>query len=298
MSKRESITRQNIIIKKLRKYPATFKEILNELEIESEISSYKFTVSKRTFQRDLEDIRSIYNIDIQYDAAKGGYFIDYDEDSALQERIFEAYDTFNALNLTDRLSQHIHFEKRKPQGTENLYGLLHAIKNRKQIKFTHQKYWDNNPTERLAEPYALKEFKNRWYVLANDLKDNRIKSFALDRLTNLEITNKSFVANQDFDVNQHYKNCFGIVSPNGKNPVNIELSIETNQAKYLKSLPLHETQRIVSENENETILSLNIVVTEDFIMEILSHGNRIKVLKPKSLINEVKSHYKSALSQY
>ena len=55
-------------------------------------------------------------------------------------------DTFSALNLTDRLSNHIHFEKRKPQGTENLYGLLHAIKNQVQIQFTYQKFWEDDLT--------------------------------------------------------------------------------------------------------------------------------------------------------
>ena len=67
------------------------------------------------------------------------YFIDFDEQAEVNERILEAFETFNALNISDRLSNHIHFEKRKPRGTENLYGLLHAIKNQVHIKFTYQK---------------------------------------------------------------------------------------------------------------------------------------------------------------
>ncbi len=166
MSKRETISRYNIIIKKLRRFPATYKEIMNELSLESEIQSYNFNISKRTFQRDIADIRAIYNIDIKYDFSRGWYYIDFDDRSEMQERILEAFDTFNAFNLTGRLSKYIHFEKRKPQGTENLYGILHAIKNRYRIIFTHQKYWEEQPTNRNVEPYALKEFKNRWYVCA------------------------------------------------------------------------------------------------------------------------------------
>lgn len=187
MSKREAISRYNLIIKKLRKHPSTFKEIEDYLSLESDMQAYNFNVSKRTFQRDLEDIRSIYNIDIQYNNSQKHYFIDNDDQPDVNERILEAFDTFNALNITDRLSDYIHFEKRRPQGTENLYGLLHAIKNRLQIKFTYQKYWEDEISERLVEPYALKEFKNRWYVLAFDIKDNQVKSFALDRLSELEI---------------------------------------------------------------------------------------------------------------
>ncbi|MCD4745804.1 MAG: WYL domain-containing protein [Bacteroidales bacterium] len=298
MSKRESISRYNLIIKKLRRYPATFKEISDYLSLESEIQSYNFNVSKRTFQRDLADIRTIYNIDIQFDFSRGVYFVDFDEQPEMNERILEAFDTFNALNISDRLSNHIHFEKRKPQGTENLYGLLHAIKNKVQIIFTHQKYWDNESTNRLVEPYALKEFKNRWYVLANDLKDNRIKSFALDRLNNLEITKRHFQFPKDFDVNEHYKYCFGIVSPNEQKPQEIILSFNTLQGKYIKSLPLHESQEIIKDDDNELRIKLFIVITFDFLMEILSHGDRVKVIEPDSLIANLKRSYQNALNRY
>src|SRR5690606_6140821 len=100
-------------------------------------------------------------------------------------RRMEAFDTFNALRIGENTSGSIHFENRKPLGTENLFGLIHAIKNRLNIMFTYQKFWEDEMTHRSVEPYALKEFKSRWYVLAKDHKDNNIKSFALDRLTNL-----------------------------------------------------------------------------------------------------------------
>src|SRR5690606_27336011 len=174
MSKRESIARYNLIIKKLRRQPATFVEIKDYLALESEIQAYDFNISKRTFQRDRDDIRSLYNIDILFDFSKKVYYVDFDEQTELNKRIFEAFDTFNALNLTDRLSKHIYFEKRKPQGTEHLYGVLHAIKNQIQIKFMYQKYWEDKLTLRTVEPYALKEFKNRWYIFSKDLEDNEI----------------------------------------------------------------------------------------------------------------------------
>jgi predicted DNA-binding transcriptional regulator YafY len=298
MSKRESIMRYNLIIRKLRRYPATYQEIADELALESEIQSYNLQVSKRTFQRDIADIRSIYNIDIQYDFSRGVYFIDFEDQSEIRERILEAFDTFNALNLSDRLSGYIHFEKRKPQGTENLYGLLHAIKNKLQIRFSHQKYWDAEPTKRTAEPYALKEFRNRWYVLANDLKDRKVKSFALDRLYDLEITGKKFQFPIDFDVNEYYRHCFGIVGADGRKPQEIILSFEPVEGKYIKSLPLHDSQQIIVDNENELRIRLYLVITHDFIMEILSHGERIKIIKPDSFADEIKQIYHRAINRY
>ncbi|MBP8904281.1 MAG: WYL domain-containing protein [Paludibacteraceae bacterium] len=298
MSKRESIARYNLIIKKLRKQPADFEQISTYLSLESELQEYNFNVSKRTFQRDLDDIRSLYNIDIVYDFSRKVYFIDLEEQPELNERILEAFDTFNALNITDRLSNYIHFEKRRPQGTENLYGLLHAIKNKVQISFSYKKFWEDEMSQRTAEPYALKEFKNRWYVLANDLKDNKVKSFALDRLTELEITRKKFQLPIDFDVNEHYKYCFGIISPNEHQPQEVILSFDPFQGKYIKTLPLHESQVILKDHEEELLIKLTLFLTHDFLMEILSYGDNVKVIQPESLIEDLKTSYENALKLY
>ena len=80
MSKRESIARYNLIIKMLRKHPATFEEITDYLSLESELQEYNYTISKRTFQRDLEDIRSLYNIYIQYDFSRKVYYLEFDDE--------------------------------------------------------------------------------------------------------------------------------------------------------------------------------------------------------------------------
>lgn len=298
MSKQEAISRYNLIIRKLRKYPATFQEIAAWLAQESEIESYDYNISKRTFQRDIKDIRAIYKIDIQYDFSRMVYYIEHDDQSMANGRILEAFDTLNALNLADRLSDHIHFEKRRPQGTENLYGLLHAISNQLQIRFTYQKYWEEEVSQRIAEPYALKEFHNRWYVLANDLRDNQEKSFALDRLTNPEITKRTFQYPDNFNVNAYYRHCFGIVGPNGQQPEQVVLSFDPVQGKYIKSLPLHESQVILKDDSEELQIMLTVVLTYDFLMEILSHGDKVKVVEPAKLIDTLKSVYQDALKQY
>lgn len=298
MSKRESISRYILIIKKLRRNPATFQEISDYLTLESDLQGYNFNISKRTFKRDLDDIGMLYNIDIAYDFSRKVYYIDFDERPELNERILEAFDTFNALNISDRLSDYIHFEKRRPQGTENLYGLLHAIKNKVQISFDYQKFWEDTTTSRIVEPYALKEFRNRWYIIAHDLKDKRVKSFALDRLSALEITNRKFQYPNNFDVTEHFRCCFGIISPNGHEPQEVILSFNPFQGKYIKTLPLHESQTILKDNDEELRVKLTLFVTHDFFMEILSYGDNVKVIQPDSLIADLKKASKNVLKLY
>lgn len=298
MSKRESIARYSLIIKKLRRHPCNFSEIADYLGIESELQEYDLNISKRTFQRDVEDIRSLYNIDIQYDFSRRVYFVDFERQPEVNERMLEAFDTFNALKISDRLSEYIHFERRRPQGTENLYGLLHAIKNKFQIVFTYQKFGDEDLSERKAEPYALKEFRNRWYVIVNDLKDKMVKSFALDRLSELEIGKERFQVMNEFNVNEHFKYCFGIISPNDDKPQEVILSFESLQGKYIKSLPFHESQEILKDTEEELLIKLTLFLTHDFIMELLSYGGNVKVIQPESLIADLKKAYQDALNLY
>ena len=298
MSKLESLSRFNLIIKKLRNRSADFEAIHDYLERESELQERNFRVSKRTFQRDLNDIRSLLNIDIRYDASRKVYFIDDAGQPEVNNRMLEAFDTFQALNVSDGLSRHIHFEKRNPQGTENLFGLLHAINNKFQIKFSYKKFWDEETSQRTVEPYALKEFKNRWYILAKDGKDDRIKTFALDRLTNLEITKTKFEFPVDYNADESFRFCFGIISPSDEEPQEIVLSFDAFQGKYIKTLPLHHTQQVLVDNDDELRIKLKLCVTHDLVMEILSYAEMVKVIAPDSLKNEIRERYGKALKHY
>ena len=305
MSKRAYISRYLLILKKLKVNPySSYQELKHYIEHQLEYlrmqdDSLEIGFSKRTLQRDIRDIRNAFGIDIEYSRSNRGYFISQDETENMNfQRMMEAFDMFNSLNLAQDLTPYIHLEKRRPQGTENLYGLLHAIKNKFQIIFSYKKFWEDEAIQRNVEPYALKEFRNRWYIIANDLNDNNLKSFGLDRLTNLEITNKSFEIPKDFSIEESYRYCFGIINPFENKPQEIILSFEPIQGKYIKTLPLHETQTVVVDNENELRIRLNLCVTFDFIMELLSFGDSMKVIQPELLIDEVKTAHYNAYKQY
>lgn len=305
MSKRGYISRYLLILKKLKVKPySTYEELQSYIEnqfdyLQMQDDNLQLGFSKRTLQRDLKEIRNVFGIDIEYSKSQKGYFISQNEYENMNfQRMMEAFDMFNSLNLAQDLTPFIHLEKRRPQGTENLYGLLHAIKNRLQIKFTYQKFWEEELSQRLAEPYALKEFKNRWYIMAKDSKDNNIKSFALDRLTNLEITNQPYQYPDNYSIEQSYRYCFGIISPNDEEPQAIILSFDPFQGKYIKTLPLHETQQVLLDNDEELKIKLKLCLTLDLVMELLSFGDNMKVIEPKSLADQIKQAHEKAYRQY
>jgi predicted DNA-binding transcriptional regulator YafY len=209
-----------------------------------------------------------------------------------------ALELYNTLSSAGKLSQYILFEKRKPRGMEHFSGLLRAIKNQFVINFSYQKFFEEEFSQRMAEPYSLKEFKGRWYLIAKDLKDDAVKTFGLDRMSALEITKKKFELARHFDAGKLFSHCFGIICPDGSGPEEIILSFDRVQGKYIRSFPLHESQQTVKEDQTEIRVKLKVYPTLDLMMELLSHGGRVKVISPVKLKNAIRRMHVKAAGQY
>ncbi len=299
MSKTESLLRYNAIIKRVKQAPATLKEIESYLERESEIHGVNLKVSKKTFKRDLDDINSLYQKSIRFDFSKKKYCIEDLENEDFNNRLLESFEMFNVLKTNAGLSDHLYFEKRKSLGLENFHGLLHAIKNRQQLNFNYQTFYYEEPVLKKTNPYFLKEFKNRWYLIAKDLKDENVKTFGLDRIADIEITKKKFVYPVKNNPKEKFQHSFGIIaSVEGSVPETVVLSFTNHQGNYIKTLPLHHSQEILIDNEQELRIQLKVYIAFDFVQELLSYGDSMKVIEPQSLIDTVKETYMKALERY
>ncbi|MEI7727109.1 MAG: WYL domain-containing protein [Bacteroidota bacterium] len=299
MAKQDYIFRYLTIIKKLRTSgEATFKEINEYLGKESEFHDRPLSVSNRTFIRDLNEIRALFKVDIRFDFSTGVYFIAEDQQSDLNNRMIESIDTINSLKMVSDITQFMFFEKRRAHGPHHFYGLLHAIKNHVVLLLVHQKFDSDAPRERLVEPYALKESKGRWYLLAKDRNDRRIKTFGLDRISDFQITPGRFDYPPNLDVNEMFRYCFGVINPDDAMPEEIILSFEPEQGKYIKSYPIHESQEVLTDNDQELRIKLTLFITRDLVMEILSYGLAVKVISPERLVNEVTAIHKGAVEPF
>ena len=305
MSKRGYISRYLCILRKLKlNHYSTFDEISNYIDQQTEYlqmrdDNLNIGFSLRTFQRDVKEISNIFGIDILYSKQGKGYYIDNDEAENMNfQRMIEAFDVFNSLQIAQDVRPFMFPENRKPQGTENIYGMLHAIKNKYVIEFKYQKFYDEIVSHRKVNPYSLKENKNRWYLIAKDHGDHKVKTFGLDRLKELKITDKKFEPDKSYNVAENFRYFFGILTPDDLKLEDIILSFEPFAGKYIKTLPLHETQEILIDNEEELRIKLKVYITYDFLMELLSHNNTLKIIKPQSLIDEIKNMHLMAFKQY
>jgi predicted DNA-binding transcriptional regulator YafY len=162
------------------------------------------------------------------------------------------------------------------------------------ISFTYQKYYTDAPEQKVVKPLALKVYRYRWYLIAVDRDDRR---YGLDRISNLKILSDHF-APHNVDINEIQKHSFGVEVAKDYTPQKIVLSFTPEAGKYAKSLPWHDSQEILIDNDKELRISLYVYPTEDFKMEILSQSKNIKVIEPQSLVDEMKEIYRGALGRY
>lgn len=288
MSKTEQMNRWKYIVQFLRERKekgASLDEIKNFLK-KKDIS-----LTDRTFDRDKKHIEEVLGAEIRYLRGLNAYIINNEELEQGEDNIFDNLLLIEAYRETKDKQDIMLFERRKARGLENLNGLIHAITHKNVISFNYQKFYDNNAQRRVVEPYALKEFRHRWYLLAKEHlpKDGNtiMKTFGLDRMSNLEIKSKSF-KKEPYSPQKAFEHSFGIISPNGGDAQEIILSFDCEQGNYIKALPLHPSQKIISENDDEITFSLFVVPTYDFLQEILSYGSRVKIIQPESLRQTIK----------
>ena len=306
MAKNEQMLRLKFIEEFLRRKKdkgATYKEIADYLEekFEDKGLSDKLKFTERTFQRDKLAIGDVFGISISYSRKRNVHYIEEEELELSQESVFDQLLLVEAYRETKGKTDIMFFEPRRARGLEHLNGIIHAITNKKVIKFSYQKFWESEHSEKVVTPYALKEFKNRWYLLAADYKPKNgefvLKTFGLDRISDLDITSTSF-KRENINVEDAYKNSFGIIKATGEKPQEILLKFDNEQANYVKALPLHHSQCVVSEDDMETVFKVFLAPTYDFQREVLSYGKRVQILAPESFKKEMKAEVEAMLKNF
>ena len=298
MSKLIYFKRYLYVIDRLRSRPCSFNELQEHVmrKLENDDIDTTFEYAIRTFERDKKDITALFGIVIQYNRKDKTYAIDEEEiEDQSVTRMIDAFSIHHALQEGNKLSPSVFLEKRKSLGTEHIHGIIHAIQNLYLLQFTHQKHWEDFSSQREVKPIAIKESQQRWYLVALDKKNNVVKTFGLDRISNLKITDTKFkpVA---YNVEKEFQHAFGVETYEAAEKVVLEFSKQ--QGNYIKTFPLHESQRIVEENEDSVILEIFIHTTNDIKMELLKYGSDVKVLSPISLQNEIKNRISEMSNLY
>jgi len=298
MSSQGTIKRYILIVEKISSGACpSFSELKNYLE------RHGFEISSRTLQRDIEQIRIEFGVEIKYDRTRNGYSIDKSESIDLDSFLGFLDTVATADLLTESLKEsktslrHISFESEGNfHGVGFLKDILFAIRNKRRIFFIHHNYIAGTRKNYQINPYLLKEYQNRWYVIGK-VEGKHFRTFGIDRIEDLEVSTEVFKPAKNDDPASLFDNIIGLTYSEGK-VEEVLLSFEPIQGKYVKSLPLHRSQRIIKDDKKALVISLNVVPNFELRQKILMMGESVKVLKPLKLAADIKRSLSKALKQY
>ena len=268
----------------------TFDEI-NEKWQRYDLLSEGKPYPKRTFEQHKEEIQETFNIEICCDRKTNRYYIsDRDElknQSLIMRWLINTFNLNNIIGQSKSLKDRIGLED-IPAGQDYLIDIIDLMNNSRTFDMEYQKFYaDEKKLYRNMEPHGVQIFQRRWYVLARNPENDTLHTYSLDRIVSLKKNNNTFKIPKDFSISDFFSDCFGIIKDTTPKQ-HIVLKANAFQAKYLKTLPLHESQRVVSEDNDFTVFSYDLRPTFDFKQKILSYMGNVEIIEPQSFRNEIK----------
>lgn len=295
---RNLINRYVWLVDTISRYGRITLKDLNAAWLRSEISEGK-PLARRTFFHYRDGVEEMFDINIQCDKSTFEYYIDDSggEDNArLLSWLVDSVSMSGTLSNARDISSRIMLEN-VPSAREHLPVVIDALKQNRRIRFSYKSYTRALPTDGIVlEPYFVKIFKQLWYVIGLNVKDNQIKTYSLDRMSNLNMLQDSFVMPNDINPSEFFKDCFGIIT-NQNSAKRIVLRVEPTQAKYFRALPLHSSQQ-EEVHDQYSIFTYKMRITYDLKEELMSHGATIEVLEPQELKTLILTELQQALKNY
>ena len=167
------------------------------------------------------------------------------------------------------------------KGLEHFSKLLQAILTRRVLKLSYTPYGKDTITA-IVYPYHLKQYNDRWYLIAQAKGYDTYAHYALDRIDSFEEVALPY-KEAEVDFSEYFDDIIGVTMPDRYEPVDVMLRVSNNRFNYIKTKPLHLSQRVVSEERNHTTISINVKINKELISLILSFGADMEVIAPASL---------------
>lgn len=282
------IHRFALILERLKHYDFPKKKVLLDY-----INRYGKEVSMRTLERDIARIEEEFGVVIENHPKEKGVYIDRESSFGLDNfaRYLQLVSTARLLKEgvqnPDDLMEYIDFEEKdRLEGSELLEPLLNAIRKKLWIEFNHVNFLYETVKFYRVMPQMLKEYKNRWYLVALT-EQKQFRTLGVDRIKDLEVSVETF----NYQPGQNPKDLFRRIvglDYSAEKVEHILLSVEPLHARYLKSLPLHHTQKVEKETDEEVLIRLHVKPNFELKQNLLAMGDKMEVLEPESLRLELR----------
>ena len=237
-------------------------------------------LSERQFHRYTDAVEELFDIEIKYSRTQRGYVVADREgidNMGMRKWLIQTFSVNNILHESQELKNRILLED-VLSGQQHLTTIVDAMREGVKLSMTYQSFGAENPTTFDVEPWCVKLFEQRWYMLGNS---DKLRIHALDRIKALESTDRKFKLPKKFDAKKFFEDYYGIIINDEDFDVEpVALKVDSWQSKYLRTLPLHHTQVEVERNDEFSIFEYRLCPSFDFQQKLLSMGDSAGVLAP------------------
>ena len=281
----------------------SFKEINERWRRDVDMSRGE-DMSVRTFKRWLNNIGDIFGLYVENERCGDyRYSIENIEDiteGGLQSWLFNTFAVSNALTGCMGIKDRIQLEY-VPSGELYLQPIIDAMKENRVINITYKSYWEDCQNHYDVQPLCLKLFRQRWYVIVRKnvvRKDANIWICALDRILSLQKTDKTFTMPKDWDVQAYFDGFIGVIRDEDYDKEIVKIKVNAKQANYLRDLKIHRSQQEAERNDEYSIFTYCLRPTFDFQQELLWNADKVEVLEPQWLRDEMADIIQKMLDLY
>lgn len=284
------------IINTLRQYKKLSLEELNNLWQNDDVNGGA-PLSRTTFNRHKDSILDMFGIIIECTTFPGyKYYIANPEvlgDDSIEGWLFSTLTVSTVLSDSVSLRERILLEN-VPAGEEFLQTIIQALKANRKLLITYRRFGQDS-YEKTIFPYALKLFHQRWYLLA--FTGRHYATYSLDRMLAVSMTEETFERPDDFSPEAYFSEYYGILTDDTP-MAHVVIRTYGSTPNYLRTLPLHASQKELQSTDEFTDFSLDIRPTADFINTLLSHSDGLEVLEPADLRLKIREILARTLNRY
>ena len=272
---------------------------IDEKWAHSSVNEYKQDyLPESNFHRWKSTVEMLFDVHIKCNAYNE-YYIEEASDlrgADLRLHLLNLMSIDSLLKDSKELSDQILFEP-IPSGEKFLAPIIEALRDKTAIEMTYQSFTRQKPATFIVEPYCLKMFKQRWYMLAYSPGTDDMRVYGLDRIQAIESSTEKYKIPKDFDAERYFKNTYGVSFADDQ-PEEVKVKISAYQANFLRSLPIHASQEEIECNDEFSIFRYFVVPTFEFMQELRKYGSELEVLSPQSLRDEFIDEAGSLYSKY
>ena len=285
----------------------TFAEI-NEKWLEAELSE-GVELARSTFNRHKDAIEDIFGLIIDCNRLNGyRYFISNEEilgEDSIQNWMLNTLTVNNIIGEALTLQDRILLQPAPVEG-DYLKMVIEAMKKNVKLAVDYRKYGDDEPRHLTFEPYCIKLFKQRWYILGHFHRNatadrpevDYFGVFSFDRILNMSLTDEKFQMDRSFNAQTYFEECFGVLVNDDTVAQRIVIRVFGDERFYVRDLPIHKSQREIGQGEDYTDFELFMRPTIDLSTHFVSRSFLIKVLEPQWLADEIHHMHMQAVLMY